>query len=275
MSENIKTGTVSTDSFTLDYVKFGHGKNVFVILPGISVLSVMNFADAVADAYKVLTDDYTVYLCENRIQLTSTASIQEMAEDTSAAFKAMGFDKVTLMGASYGGMTSMLIAAEHPDQIENLILCGTSAYVSDECYHMFDKWIGLTDAGNAEELYLDFGKTVYPAEIFEQSRDVLADMAKSVTEEDLKRFRLYLESIRGFDVRDRLKEIQCPVFIASSSDDKVFGEEGPLTIAKGLAACPDLRTKMYDGYGHAVYDTAPDLKERILRFLKREPEPGE
>jgi hypothetical protein len=25
---------------------------------------------------------------------------------------------------------------------------------------------------------------------------------------------------------------------------------------------------MYDGYGHAAYDTAPDYKERILDFLR-------
>ena len=25
---------------------------------------------------------------------------------------------------------------------------------------------------------------------------------------------------------------------------------------------------MYDGYGHAAYDMAPDYKERILEFLK-------
>ena len=24
---------------------------------------------------------------------------------------------------------------------------------------------------------------------------------------------------------------------------------------------------MYDGYGHAAYDTAPDYKERVLGFL--------
>ncbi len=270
MSEQIKTDTVSSDSFTLDYIKFGHGKDVFVILPGISVLSVMNFADAVAEEYKALTDDYTIYLCENRIQQTETASIQEMAEDTSEAFRAMGFDKVTLMGASYGGMTSMLIAAEHPDQIEDLVLCGTSPYVSDECYRTFERWLDFVDAGNAEGLYLDFGEVVYPPEIFEQSRGVLADMAKSVTEEDLKRFRLYIESIRGFDVRDRLKEIQCPAFVVGASDDRVFGPEGARTIAENMTACPDLKLKIYDGCGHAVYDTAPDLRERILQFLKKE-----
>lgn len=27
---------------------------------------------------------------------------------------------------------------------------------------------------------------------------------------------------------------------------------------------------MYDGYGHAVYDLAPDYPERMMRFLKKD-----
>ena len=31
---------------------------------------------------------------------------------------------------------------------------------------------------------------------------------------------------------------------------------------------PGFEIYMYDGYGHAAYDMAPDYKERILEFLK-------
>lgn len=267
-TESIKVETITSGTSTFNYFKFGHGEKPFVILPGISVLSVMNFADAVADAYKVLTDDYTLYVMEKKIDVTQPLTIGEMAADTSEALKAMGLDKVTLMGASYGGMTSMLLAAEHPEQVENLILCATSAYVSEEKFHTFERWLELADAGNAEGLYQDFGKIVYPAEIYEQFKTVLSDMAKGVTEEDMKRFGLYIKSIRGFDVRDKLKQITCPAFLVCANDDQVFGSEGILNIGKNMDACPDLNVKIYNGCGHAVYDTAPDLKERILDFLK-------
>ena len=270
MADDVKKEKVVTDSFIMNYFRFGHGPKPFVILPGISLLSVMNFADAVADAYKVLTDDYTIYVFEPQNEITESFSIREVMDDTIEALRMLGLGKVTLMGASYGGMTSMMLAAEHPEQVENLILCGTSAYVSDERYRIFEHWISLVDEGDAEALYQDFGKIVYPHSIYEQSKDVLSEMAKGVTADDMDRFRHHLESIRGFDVRESLNKIDSRVFIVSSSDDMVFGTEGPQSIADNMVSCPKLKIKIYDGCGHAVYDTAPDLKERILRFLKNE-----
>ena len=41
----VQIETIKTGSFTMDYFKFGHGKEVFVILPGLSLQSVMIFAE--------------------------------------------------------------------------------------------------------------------------------------------------------------------------------------------------------------------------------------
>lgn len=268
MSGSIKIESLRTDSCSMDYFKFGRGKDVFVIIPGVSPLSVMNFADAVADAYKVLADDYTVYLFERKDKAGTPVSIEGIADDIAGALKCLGIDKATVMGASHGGMAAMMMALNHPDLVEDLVLCSTSSYVSDKRYETIDRWDRLTKAGNAEDLYMDFGENVYPKELFEQSRGVLADMAKSVTAKDLDRFEQYLLSIKGFDIRNRLKRIACPTFIACSNDDKVFGSESSFTIARYMKKCPCLEIKVYNGFGHAVYDTAPDLKDRILGFLK-------
>ena len=45
---SIQIETVKTDAFTMDYFQFGQGKETLVILPGLSVQSVMDSADAVA-----------------------------------------------------------------------------------------------------------------------------------------------------------------------------------------------------------------------------------
>ena len=56
--------TVTTDTFSMEYYKFGHGEEALVILPGLSVQSVMGFASAVEEAYQLLADEYTVYLVD-------------------------------------------------------------------------------------------------------------------------------------------------------------------------------------------------------------------
>lgn len=42
----IEIKTVQTDGFEMEYFCFGHGKEPLVILPGLSVQSVMGAADA-------------------------------------------------------------------------------------------------------------------------------------------------------------------------------------------------------------------------------------
>ena len=46
----IQTGIVQTESFSMDYFRFGRGSRTMVILPGLSVQSVMGAAQAVEAA---------------------------------------------------------------------------------------------------------------------------------------------------------------------------------------------------------------------------------
>ena len=74
----------------------------------------------------------------------------------------------------------------------------------------------------------------------------------------------------GFDMTDRLVQIRCPVLVIGSADDAVLGREASEKIAAAFGERPDCGLYMYSGYGHAVYDLAPDYKERILRFCLQE-----
>ncbi len=65
---SIRVETVHTNGFSMDFFRFGRGKSPLVILPGLSVDSVMKYADAVAEAYALLTDDFTLYDAARPIQ---------------------------------------------------------------------------------------------------------------------------------------------------------------------------------------------------------------
>ena len=259
--------TATTDTFSMEYYKFGHGEEALVILPGLSVQSVMGFASAVEEAYQLLADDYTVYLVDRRKNLPESYSVHDMAEDTAEALKAMGLGKVNLFGASQGGMMAMDIAICHPELVSNLVLGSTAPCLDEEHYKTIENWIGLAKDGDREGLYLAFGEAVYPKEVFEQSRDLLIAAAETVTDEDLQRFAILAEGMDGFDVTDKLGSIACPVLVLGSNDDQVVGGEASEKIAE-LLKDGNCTLYMYDGYGHAAYDTAPDYKERILDFLR-------
>ena len=251
----------------MDYFKFGRGKEVFVILPGLSVQSVMDFADMVAEAYQILADNFTVYVFDRRKELPAYYSVEMMAQDTVKAFRALGLSRINLFGASQGGMIAMRIAIEQPELVQKLILGSTSACVEDVQYKTVKTWIQMARNGKKTELCLAIGEALYPKDVFEQSRGLLAEAAKSVTDADLRRFIILAESLKGFDTTIDMGKIACPVFVIGSLDDHVLGADATVRITEYLNKRTDFAFYMYDGYGHAAYDTAPDYKERILHFL--------
>ena len=264
---NIQIETVISDGFSMDYFRFGHGENPLVILPGLSVQSVMGFADSIADSYRVFSDDYTVYVFDRRKELPETYSIHEMAQDTAEAIRTLGLRGVNLFGASQGGMIAMEIAAMHPDLVRKLVLGSTSSCIGRTQREGIEKWIRLAKNGDRTGLYLAFGEAVYPEDVYAQSRDLLVAAAESVTEEDLERFTVLAEGVRGFDATGDLGKITCPVLVIGSLDDRVLGAAASVRIAENLSGQKGVVLYLYDGYGHAVYDTAPDYRKRLLEFF--------
>ena len=253
----------------MNYLRFGKGSRMLVILPGLSVESVMNYADTVADAYSPLTDGFTIFLFDRRNDLPESYTVSDMARDTASAMQTLGLEQVCLFGVSMGGMTAMTVAIEHPELVSRLVLGSTSSCITAEQYQIIEKWIHLAGEGQSETLSLAFGEAIFPRKVFEQSRDALTVNAKMFTEDDLARFIILAEGIKDFNVTNRLKDISCPALVIGSMDDSVLGAEASLQIAEQLKGRPDCELYMYDGYGHAVYDLAPDYKDRILRFMTR------
>ena len=248
----------------MDYFRFGSGSDTLVILPGLSVQSVMGSSDAVAQAYALLAQDYTVYLFDRRRDVPADYTVAQMAEDTAEAMAALGLRQVCLFGVSQGGMLALQIASAHPELVRALAVGSTSAHMTPYQQQVFDGWADLARAGDAAGLYMAFGKAIFPAEVFARYTDQLAAAAETVTPEELDRFVILTEAMRGFDITDRLGAIACPVLVLGAKDDAVLGPDAAEDL---IARLPGCRSHLYEGYGHAAYDLAPDYKERLAAFF--------
>ena len=264
----IKIETVKTEDFSMDFFRFGEGERTLVILPGLSVQSVMGAADAVAEAYRSLTDRFTIYVFDRRRELPAVYSVRDMARDTAAAFRALGLKKVCLFGASQGGMIALLLAIGHPELVDRLALGSSSAHLRPEQAHVLEEWIRLAKEGDRTDLYLAFGRDVYPPAVYEQYKEALIAAAGTVTDAELERFAILAEGTLGFDAVPELDRIRCPVLALGVYEDPVLDSDATMEIAENLDRRPDFRLYMYIGYGHAAFDTAPDYRERLLRFFE-------
>ena len=260
----MKIEAVKTDNFAMRYFRFGTGSKVFVILPGLSVKSVMDFADAIVDAYNIFTDNYTVYVLDRRQELPPVYTVADMALDTAASFDALGLKDAYIFGASQGGMMAQIIAAERPDLVHKMVLGSTSAQLDEERYRLFEHWAQLADRGSSTELYLSFAESIYPQSLFAEYKETLLAAAASVTAEDMKRFAILARGTKDLNIYDLLPKIKCPTLVLGVSEDQVLGAQASTEIATQL----NCAIYMYTGCVHAAYDTAPDYKEKILRFFE-------
>lgn len=259
--------TVRTDAFSMDYFRFGTGGKVLVILPGLSIQSVMVAADAVAEAYRSLEERFTIYVFDRRSDMPPRYSVHDMARDTAEAFRVLGLRDVCLFGASQGGMIALVLAIEYPELVGKMVLGSTSAHVQSEQFRVLENWARLAKAHDRVGLYLAFGEEIYPPAVFEQYREALVAAAESVTEEELRRFIILVEGTKDFNVVSELGRITCPVLAVGVFEDSVLDSDATMEIAENLDYRADFRLYMYIGYGHAAFDTAPDYRERLLRFF--------
>ncbi len=265
---SIPIESIKTEDFTMEFFRFGRGQKALVILPGLSVQSVMGAADAVAAAYQPLEDAYTIYVFDRRTGLPAAYTVRDMARDTAAAFRALGLRDVCLFGASQGGMIALVIAIEHPELVGKMVLGSSSAHVKAPQYRVLENWAKLAREKDRAGLYLAFGREIYPPAVFEQYRSALLAAAETVTDAELERFVILAEGTKNFDVTGELDKIRCPVLAVGVYEDSVLDSDATMEIAEKLDERPDFRLYMYTGYGHAAFDTAPDYRQRILNFFE-------
>lgn len=248
----------------MNYLKFGKGKKILVLVPGLSVQSVLLMGDAVAHDYKIFTDNYTVYLIDRREDVPPVYSVEDMARDTAEKMKELGLSDVCLVGASQGGMIAMLIAAWYPELVHKLVLASSAARVTELGNTVIRGWISMAEKKDGPGLYLDFLKKVYPSYMFDKYKDAFVFAGNSVKPEELEHFIIIARGAENFDATSELGKIQCPVLVTGSDDDAVLGAEASREIARILGC----QIHMYTDYGHDCYDTAPDYKERLYQFFK-------
>ncbi len=247
----------------MKHITFGNGKKNLVIIPGLSIHSVMGLRDMIEQAYQVFTDEYTVYVFDREENIAEGYTVREMAADTAKAMKALHIEKADVFGASQGGMIAMYLAIDHPKLVHSLILGSTLARPNETISGMVEEWIRLAEKKDERGLLESFVDHVYSKTTLEAYRDVLISSNLGITEEEYGRFLILAKACRTFNCFSELRRIQCPVFVIGAEGDDVVTAAGSREIAKELGC----KLYLYGGeFGHGVYDEAPDYKERCLAF---------
>ncbi len=256
--------TVREDTLEMDYILFGNGAKKLVILPGISVQPVTGSAAAIAEAYAPLfAETYTVYLPTGRKQVEAGYSVDDMADDTAVFCRLVGIETADVFGASLGGMVAQRLAICYPSLVHKLILGSTISCQNAVTRHTLKQFYKPAARMDVRALNRTFFEYIYSPETLAQFGEVLTSLEDCGTPEDLHRFCVLVKAAAAFDTYDELGKIQCPTLVLGAKNDRVVSGEASLEIARKIGC----EVYLYEQFGHAVYDEAPDYKQRMIDFF--------
>ena len=249
----------------IQYFSFGSGEKSLVIIPGISVVSVMKSADAIARAYGCFSEDYKVFVFDRPMDISYLYSVDKMAEVIASAMENLGIFDAFVFGASQGGMIAQVIAESYPKLVKKLVLGSTAREITENAKKVVLRWKSLAEKGEPDKLNADFFETVFSEETVKKYSAMLPLLMKKGTEKDLKRFIAQCDACETFDGEKGLKSIKCETLVIGGKEDKIFYESEQIRLAENIGC----EIKLYEGFGHAVYDEAKDYKKVLKEFFEK------
>ncbi len=248
----------------MKHLEFGKGEKSFVIIPGLSIHSIMNLGAEIEAAYRDFTEEYRIYVFDRSEELREDCRIRDLAEDTALAMKELNIREACVFGASQGGMMAQYLAIDHPELVSKLLLGSTLSRPSDSLRKSCKEWIQLAEEREEEKLISAFVDRVYSKTTLEAYRDIMIRANLGISEREYQRLILLTKACLFFDSYQELSKVQCPVLVLGSKGDRVLGPEGSIELAEALHC----ELYLYDeSYGHGVYDEAADYKSRMRDFF--------
>ncbi len=260
---DIQISSIKTASSTLDYAIIKGGPKSLVLLPGLYTKSLMPLAPAVAMQYRRFLGEYTIIMFDRVSEPPAHYTVKEMAADTIRAMDALHIRDAYIMGVSAGGMVAQTIAAKRPDLVKRLVIGSSTPAMTEHARGILNNWSALAKAGKADELGRSFAELIYTEAFYARHKEAIIASLSGTTEAELKCFAIFADGLCSFDVAANLRAITCPVLAIGGALDRIFPPEQAMQIARQTGG----RFFIFDNYGHAVYDEAPDYLNKVWEFF--------
>ncbi len=263
---NAKNGQVPVGDTRMQYVRFGSGEKVFVILPGLSdgLATVRGKALLLAKPYAGFLDRFTVYMFSRKDDLPAGHTIRDMAADQAQALLALGIERAAVLGVSQGGMIAQHLAADHPGLVEKLVLAVTAPNANDTVRACVGRWIEYAGQGDHRALMRDTAERSYSGAYLKRYRRLVPLVSAFTRPASYARFLTNARAILSFDARDALRRVQCPTLVIGGAEDRIVGVDASRGLHTRIAGSA---LYVYPGLGHGLYEEAADFYPRVYRFL--------
>ena len=265
---NAKNENIRFNGHDCDYISFGSGNDVLIMLPGVGdgFKTAKGVAVPFSLMYRCFAKEFRVYVFSRRNDMPEGFTTKNMADDIAVIMEELGIESAHVFGVSQGGMIAQQMAINHPEKVKSLVLAVTASRPNDIMRTALVSWLGMAGEDDYKGIMLDTAERSYTGTYLERGKR-LNDLLALVKPKDYTRFRILCESCLEHDAYEELDKISCPVFIIGAGLDRVLGAEASREMA---ARIPDAGLYIFEGYSHGVYEQAKDFNGRVLRWLQRQ-----
>jgi pimeloyl-ACP methyl ester carboxylesterase len=205
---------------------------------------------------------------------TTPDTIRAMAEDAVTFVRALGLNKVDLLGFSMGGMIAQVITQDQPQLVRRLILAGTGPAGGEGIKNVtrisnLDTIRGLLTFTDPKQ-FLFFTRTPTGRRA---GKEFLARLKERAQNRDkaisLRSYAAQLKAIHrwGLEQPSDLSVIHQPVLVANGESDKMVPTKNSADLARRL---PDSQLVIYPDAGHGgIFQYHAQFVQTALQFLAR------
>ena len=262
-----KNGSLNMGESTMDYIRFGTGERVLIMLPGLGdgLRSVKGTALPMAVMYRTFAKDFTVYAFSRKNFLPQGYTTRDMAGDVAAAMEMLGIEKADIFGVSMGGMIAQHLAIGHPERVNKLILAVTSPKPNPILRESIEEWVSCARRGDHTAFMDSNVRRIYSEGYYRRNKWLVPIMGKLTKPKSYERFFVQAEACMTHDAFERLHEINARALVIGCERDHALGGEPSREIAVQI---PGAVLRMYPEWGHGLYEEAKDFNRVVMDFLR-------
>lgn len=172
-------------------------------------------------------------------------TLEELGADLLALLDRLALPRVSLVGLSLGGMTGMWLAANHPERLDRLVLCCTSAELGPASMWAERARVaresgldGLADAGVGRWL-THAGRAANPA--------LSAWLREMFTSQSAEGYASCCTAVQTMSIVDSLPSVTVPTLVIAGAEDQATPPDHARRIADTI---PGARLEIVDGAAH-------------------------
>ena len=220
---------------------------------------------ALAERHRVILYDHRGTGRSDRA-LPPEFEVDDMVDDVLALMDGLGLARTSLVGHAAGGVIGLALALRAPARLASLVVVNGFASPDTHFLRCMEVRLNLLEHSGALAFVRAQPLFLYPARWISRHWDRLeAEEAGHVAQfQGPANVAARIGALVGFDIEDRLGEIETPVLLIAAEDDMLVPDLCSEELERGL---PHARLERMRG-GHACNVTEPDeLNRHLLEFL--------